>query len=54
MFYIKSLILLLLDQMLKSIFSEFGGTDKLLVMMSPLVMKVLLSGTIKTENSSFP
>jgi len=52
--YIKSLSPLLADQIMKPMFSEFGGTDLLLVMMSLLVMKVLSSGTIKTENSSFP
>jgi len=52
--YIKFLIPLLADQIMNLMFSEFGGTVWSLVMMSLLVMKDLSSGTIKTENSSFP
>jgi len=52
--YIKFLIPLPADQIMNLMFSEFGGTVWLLVMMSLLAMKVLSSGTIKTENSSFP
>jgi len=54
MFYIKFLTLLPADQIMKPTFSEFGGMEPLLVMMSLLVMKDKSFGTIKTENSSFP
>jgi len=54
MFYIKSTMLLLADQVSKPMFSEFGLMEYTLEKMFPSEMKDLSSGTIKMVNSSLP